>query len=163
MNNRMRGFTLQPGHPNEIAGGKRPMHTLHSYLVTVPGPELLPLAEKTGGAPHPAQLLAVGGTPGAHRQPQTNLQVLDHLLRERMDPQDALDAPRWARSERSTGVDVERRAPDALGESFRRAGVPTTGIEGWHGQMGRSYLALVEPNGVAVAADLRGEGSALVL
>lgn len=148
MNNRMRGFTLQPGHPNEIAPAKRPMHTLHSYLVST-------------AAPAP-RLLAAGGTPGAHRQPQTNVQVLDHVLREDMDPQDALDAPRWSRSETSAGVDVEQRHLDSLCDTFREAGIPTAAIEAWHGQMGRSYLAVVEEHGVAAAADLRGEGAALV-
>lgn len=38
-NNRMAGFSLMPGHPNEIAPGKRPMHTLNCYLVTRRAPD----------------------------------------------------------------------------------------------------------------------------
>ena len=92
-NNRMRGFSLEEGHP-ERAGGREAPHAhapqLHRHL----DPDL-PLAGEASG-PRDGELVAVGGTPGAHRQPQTNVQVLDAVLRRGTDPQDALDAARWA-------------------------------------------------------------------
>ena len=58
-NNRAgRGFSLTPGHPNEIAPGKRTMHTLNCYMATRDG-----------------QPVIVGGTPGGDHQPQCNLQT----------------------------------------------------------------------------------------
>jgi gamma-glutamyltranspeptidase/glutathione hydrolase len=78
-NNRAgRGFSLTPGHPNEIAPGKRTMHTLNCYLATKDG-----------------QAVMVGGTPGGDHQPQCNLQILTNLIDFGMDPQAAVEAPRW--------------------------------------------------------------------
>jgi gamma-glutamyltranspeptidase/glutathione hydrolase len=144
-NNRMLGFRLEPGHPNELQPGKRPLHTLHSYLVT-----------RRNGS-----LAVVGGTPGGHRQPQANLQVLDGILRERMDPQDALDLPRWSVGPMRGGpptVEVETREPDTLGTTFRDAGIPVDAFPAWDGRMGRAYVATIGPDGIAAAGDLRGEG-----
>lgn len=78
-NNRAgRGFSLTPGHPNEIAPGKRTMHTLNCYLATRDGEPVI-----------------IGGTPGGDQQPQTNLQILTGLLDFGLDPQAATEAPRW--------------------------------------------------------------------
>jgi len=164
-NNRMCGFTLRPGHPNELAAGKRPMHTLHSYIATLDGPEPLPLAAKTGVERAPSVLRMVGGTPGAHRQPQTNLQVLDAILGRGEEPQFALDAPRWSLAEPgATGgiVDIERRWPDDLGNELRAAGITTQDQAPWW-TTGRAYVATIDHRGIAAAADPRGEGLALVM
>jgi gamma-glutamyltranspeptidase/glutathione hydrolase len=81
MNNRAgRGFSLQPGHPNVVAPGKRTMHTLLTYLVT----------DATTG-----DLELVGNTPGGDGQPQWNAQALVHLLDHGMTPGEAVSAPRW--------------------------------------------------------------------
>jgi len=78
LNNRGRGFTLEEGHPNVLAGGKRPMHTLNCYLLMREG-----------------ALYAVGNTPGGDMQPQWNAQVICSLLDFGMDAQQAVTAPRW--------------------------------------------------------------------
>ncbi len=162
MNNRLWGFDLRPGSPNELAPGKRPIHTLHSYLVTeeMPGPTQFQVS--AGARPVPPALRLVGGTPGAHRQVSTNLQVLDHVLRRGSDVQDALDAPRWALGPDGT-VEVETREPDHLGDEFRAAGVDVTSFDGWDGRMGRAYVARTRPGMVEAAGDLRGEGGVAVL
>jgi gamma-glutamyltranspeptidase / glutathione hydrolase len=78
-NNRAgRGFNLTPGHANEIAPGKRAMHTLNCYLATREG-----------------QPVIIGGTPGGDFQPQCGLQILTNLIDFGMDPQAAVEAPRW--------------------------------------------------------------------
>lgn len=103
-NNRAgRGFSLTPGHPNEIAPGKRTMHTLNCYLATKAG-----------------QPVIVGGTPGGDHQPQCNLQILTNLIDFGMDPQVAVEAPRWwsfpgtdpATVDREMELRVEAEMPD---------------------------------------------------
>lgn len=150
-NNRAAGFTLQRGHPNDAAPGKRPMHTLHSYLVT----------DSASG-----ELRLVGGAPGAHRQPTTNLQMIDAVLRQGMDPQDALDLPRWSVGSRWNGtstVELESRPGSELAKEFERNGIIVRPEAGWHGKMGRASLATASEAGIASGSDLRGEGAALVL
>jgi gamma-glutamyltranspeptidase / glutathione hydrolase len=148
-NNRAFGFTLQDGHLNDIAPGKRPMHTLHCYLAT---------------NADDGRLRVVGGAPGAHRQPTTNLQLLDALIRRDTDPQDALDQPRWAVGfghDRRT-VELEMRPGSQLPAAFEAAGIAVEPFAGWDGKMGRASIAKVHDGGVAVGSDLRGEGTALV-
>lgn len=82
LNNRAglpQGFTLEEGHPNCLAPGKRPMHTLNTYLIT-----------------KDASIFAAGNTPGGDNQPQWNFQVIVDLLDFGMGPQAAAEAPRWS-------------------------------------------------------------------
>lgn len=78
MNSRLQCFNLNPNSPNCLAPGKRPLHTLNCYLVHKDGEPVL-----------------VGGTPGAHWQVQTNLQVLVNILEFGMNVQEAVEAPRF--------------------------------------------------------------------
>ena len=79
LNNRAgRGFTLDAGHPNRLAGGKRTMHTLNCYLVTKEGKPVI-----------------VGGTPGGDQQPQWNMQTIVNLVDFDLNVQEAAEAPRW--------------------------------------------------------------------
>jgi gamma-glutamyltranspeptidase/glutathione hydrolase len=78
LNNRMRYWHLAPGHPNRLEPGKRVRHTMNPPLVLKDG-----------------DLKVVFGTPGADGQVQTNLQVLTSLLDFDLDPQQAVEAPRW--------------------------------------------------------------------
>jgi gamma-glutamyltranspeptidase/glutathione hydrolase len=78
LHNRGWGFRLDPGHPNGLAPGKRPMHTL------MPGFAL------RNGRPWLAF-----GTRGADAQPQTCLQLLVGMLDLGLEAQAAMEAPRW--------------------------------------------------------------------
>jgi gamma-glutamyltranspeptidase/glutathione hydrolase len=155
-NNRAgRGFSLTPGHPNMIAPGKRTMHTLNCYLATRDG-----------------QPVIIGGSPGGDHQPQCGLQILTNLIDFGMDPQAAVEAPRWwsfpgtdpATLDREMELRVEAEMPEAtvrgleaLGHRVvqRRPGVYD----------GKVQLIIRDPQrGVLMgASDPRGDGHAVGL
>ena len=78
LQNRAACFTLEPGHRNEAAGGKRPRHTIIPAFLT------------RGGAP-----VGPFGVMGGDMQPQGHLQVVSAMVDYGLNPQSALDAPRW--------------------------------------------------------------------
>ena len=119
LHNRGIGFSLEAGHPAELAPGRRPPHTLAPALVTRDG-----------------RLHAVLGTMGGDSQPQVVLQLLARLLHAGQSPGTAIRSPRWSLG--AGGFDVwddpdpsttiEWDAPDtwesglaALGHVVRRA------------------------------------------
>ncbi len=78
LQNRAAGFVEDEGHPNRLAPGRRPFHTI------IPGMLL------EGG-----RLLGPFGVMGGAMQPQGHVQVVLRLVDHGDDPQAALDAPRW--------------------------------------------------------------------
>lgn len=72
-------FVLEDGHPNALAPGKRPRTTLVSYLVC------------EGGVP-----VITVGCPGGDDQAQADLQLILNVLVFAMDPQQAVEAPRFS-------------------------------------------------------------------
>ena len=79
LNNRAgRGFSLEPGHLNAIAPGKKTMHTLNCYAMFKDG-----------------RPWVVGGTPGGDRQPQWNVQAITGMIDFDMTVREAVDTPSW--------------------------------------------------------------------
>lgn len=78
LQNRGFDFSLNKEHPNYIEGGKKTYHTI------IPGFLL-----KDGKAVGPF------GVMGGYMQPQGHLQVVTNMIDFDLNPQDALDAPRW--------------------------------------------------------------------
>jgi gamma-glutamyltranspeptidase/glutathione hydrolase len=82
LQNRGAGFSLDPAHPNALAPGKRPFHTIMPAMLFGPA-----------GAAEPPRF--VYGVMGGPMQPQGHVQVACNLLDFGCDVQEALDAPRW--------------------------------------------------------------------
>ena len=79
LSTRIEMFNLEEGHPNVLAPGKRPRTTLISYLVLKEGVPIMTI-----------------GCPGGDHQIQGNIQLVLNTLLFGMDPQEAIEAPRFA-------------------------------------------------------------------
>jgi gamma-glutamyltranspeptidase / glutathione hydrolase len=137
------GFTLEPGHPNAIAPGKRPLHTLIPGLVT-----------------NDAALWAVYGNMGGFMQPQGQVQVLVNLHDHGMTPQAAVDHPRHRHD--SGVLLVEGRVPEAEVEKLRRWGHRVEVGPRYAIPTGGAQVVRVLDDGVrAAGSDPRKDGCAL--
>lgn len=105
--NRGSGFSLDPSHPNHVAGGKRPFHTI------------LPAMLMRQGRP-----LAALGVVGADMQPQGQLQVISDLLDRQANPQAAMDAPRWRIAQDDGRIRLEAGVPAAVAAELAALGHP---------------------------------------
>jgi gamma-glutamyltranspeptidase/glutathione hydrolase len=118
LNNRMGCFSLDSNSPNRLAPGKRPMHTLNSWMLL------------ENGMPH-----VVGGTPGSFWQVQTNLQLISNLVDLGLPLQMAIDAPRWTMGGQTSwseaNLSLEARFGEAVADSLRQRGHKVELIGDW--------------------------------
>ncbi|MBK5934688.1 gamma-glutamyltransferase 2 [Rhodovulum imhoffii] len=138
--NRGAGFSLHEGHPNEAAGGKRPMHTIIPAMLKRNGKLLMPF-----------------GVMGGAYQPNGHVRVLTNMADYGLDPQAAIDAPRSFAD--ADGLQVERgydvTVRDALSRMGHNVTVPQV-------PLGGAQAILIDPSGVLQgASDPRKDGCAL--
>lgn len=145
LQNRGAGFVLDGRHPNVIAPGKRPFHTLTPMMVT-----------DAGG------LRMTIGTPGGHGQPQFLTQVYQNIFTFGMTPQQAVEAPRFIHN---TGVrsQIEDRVAGDVLEALRGRGHQVQPAGGWTATFGGVQVILIDPASGArrTGADPRREGYAV--
>ena len=154
MNNRMAYWHLKPSHANHLAPGKRVRHTMNAPMIFKDG-----------------KLWGVLGTPGGDNQVQVNLQVLVAMLDLDLDPQTAIELPRWTSSQSGQSANFPHECDGALtvesdfGEEVLGAleskGHRLQRVGPLEGPCAMQAVRLM-PNGVRVAAsDTRRDGWAL--
>jgi gamma-glutamyltranspeptidase/glutathione hydrolase len=142
LQNRGVGFSLTPGHPNVLAGGKRPFHTIIPGFLT------------QDGAP-----LAAFGVMGGPIQPPGHVQTLVRLLTYRMNPQAALDAPRW-KCNGGLSIDLEPSADPALRAGLAALGHALKSVADSYMDFGAGQMIVRIDGGYAAASDPRRDGQA---
>ena len=145
LQNRGALFTLEDGHPNQVAAGKRPFHTLSPLLVLEDG-----------------RLAFTLGTPGGDSQPQSLLQIVNALLLFGMTPQEAIEAPRYRFTSGAT-VQMEHRIPVEVRNELTALGHQIRVIQGWTATFGGAQMIRVEPGfgTLTVGSDPRREAYGL--
>jgi gamma-glutamyltranspeptidase/glutathione hydrolase len=145
LHNRGSLFSLDQGHPNLVAPGKRPFHTLTPMM-----------ALRDGG------LAFTLGTPGGDSQTQSLLQIVHNLLLFGMTPQESLEAARF-RSLEGLRVAVEDRIPSATRSALEARGHELRVVSGWTATFGGAQMILLEPGSrtLTAAAGPRREAYAI--
>ena len=143
LHNRGSSFLLDPGHPNAIAPGKRPMHTI------IPG-----MLMRDGRAEMPF------GVMGGHYQALGQAVLLESVLGHGLDLQEAMQLPRYFPRPGTSIVEYESTLPPATAQGLRDLGYtlerPTRPIGG------AQAIRIDWQEGVLIgASDPRKDGCAL--
>lgn len=140
MNDRMENFRFDPAHANCLEGGKRPYHTI------IPG-----FLSKEGKAVGPFGIM------GGFMQPQAHVQVVENLIDWHLNPQQALDSPRWQWIG-GKKIDIEADVPPAEVLKLIRRGHEVT-VKADLTAMGRGQMILRAPDGTLCGAtEKRSDG-----
>lgn len=153
LQNRGHNFRLDPQHPNCLAPRKRPYHTIIPALVT-------------RAADH--SLYAAYGVMGGFMQPQGHVQVLSALVDHGLDPQAALDLPRFCIDVEESGgrVAIEDGMPQSTFDGLAKMNHPVYAVSGYDRALfGRGQIILRDPESGALCAgsDPRADGCAMAL
>ena len=142
LQNRGAGFSLEQGHANEVAGGKRPFHTIIPGFMTRDG-----------------QPLATFGVMGGPIQPPGHVQTVVRMVDYAMNPQAALDAPRW-KVNMGRSIDLESSADGTLREGLIALGHRLESVPDSYMDFGAGQVILRAENGYIAASDPRRDGQA---
>ena len=147
--NRGASFSLDPKHPNCLAPGKRPFHTLNPGIY------------RKGG-----RTRMVYGTQGADGQPQTLAAVLTRLIDYEMDPLDALAQPRFLLgktfSDARDSLKLEADVGPAVLEALALRGHAISTVDAHSPLMGHpGAIVLDADGGMRGAHDPRSDGYAI--
>ena len=151
LQNRGHNFNLDPGHPNALAPGKRPYHTIIPGMMTRDG-----------------RLIGPFGVMGGFMQPQGHVQVVLALADDGLDPQAALDRPRFCIGDGTAGgrVSLEAGIPAATVAALAAMGHPVDSVSGYERALfGRGQIILRDPDSGVLygGSDPRADGCAMSL
>jgi gamma-glutamyltranspeptidase/glutathione hydrolase len=152
LQNRGHNFSLDPAHPNVLAPGKRPYHTIIPAMITS----------------DPSQsLFASFGVMGAFMQPQGHVQVF-LALADGLNPQSALDLPRFCITDGTAGgqVALEEGIPEKTIADLERRGHDIRRVTGYERALfGRGQVILRDDQTHVLkgGSDPRSDGCAMTL
>jgi len=142
LHNRAANFSFVRGHVNELAGGKRPYHTIIPGFLTKDGNPVGPF-----------------GVMGGFMQPQGHVQVVMNTVDFGMNPQTALDAPRFCWKQGKM-IDIESNVdPDVLADLSKRGHDLTPVDPGVTNPFGRGQIIWrTEAGTLCGGTEPRGDG-----
>lgn len=144
LQNRGNNFSLDPNHHNALEPGKKTYHTIIPGFLTRDNMPIGPF-----------------GVMGGFMQPQGHVQVVMNTIDFKLNPQAALDAPRW-RWVKEKSVEVERSFPFHIAEELTRIGHNINiGLD--FGEFGRGQIIWRDDHGVlAGGTEPRADGTIAV-
>ena len=153
LQNRGHNFSLDPAHPNALAPRKRPYHTIIPAMVTRESDN---------------SLFASYGVMGGFMQPQGHVQVLSALKDAGLDPQSALDLPRFCIDVDESGgrVAIEEGMPKETMDALKKMGHSIYEVKGYERALfGRGQVILrdAETGVLCAGSDPRADGCAMSL
>ncbi|MFO8110017.1 MAG: gamma-glutamyltransferase, partial [Thermoplasmata archaeon] len=139
LQNRGTSFSLDPSHSNSLEPGKRPFHTIIPGFITLNGSPMGPF-----------------GVMGGHMQPQGHVQVVSNMIDFGMNPQAALDSPRWM-WEKERKVLTEPSMPEHVVQGLYRRGhgINYTPLKGY---FGRGQIILKADEAYCAGTEPRADG-----
>jgi len=115
LSTRIEMFNCEEGHPNVVEPGKRPRTTLVNYIISKDGQPVMTV-----------------GCPGGDNQAQANVQLMLNVILFGMDPQQAVEAPRFSTQSNVNSfyphvyhpgrLDLEQAIPETTAEQLRAMG-----------------------------------------
>jgi gamma-glutamyltranspeptidase/glutathione hydrolase len=150
LQNRGHNFNLDPNHPNALEPRKRPYHTIIPAMVT-----------REDGS-----LYASYGVMGGFMQPQGHVQALCALIDDGLDPQSALDLPRFCIDVEESGgrVALEEGIPANVVSELQKMGHPVYLVSGYDRSLfgrGQVILRYPETGVLCGGSDPRADGCAM--
>ena len=133
MQNRGHDFTLNPDDPNALGPRKKCYHTIIPGFLTKDGKPVGPF-----------------GVMGGYMQPQGHVQVVTNLVDFNLNPQQALDAPRWQWLRDKTFIVESRFSPEIAGALSRRGHDVSVSLD--TPAFGRGQIIIRLDNGVLIGA-----------
>ncbi|MEZ4631477.1 MAG: gamma-glutamyltransferase family protein [Deinococcales bacterium] len=145
LQNRGAGFVLTEGHPNQVAGGKRPFHTIIPAFLTAKDQPLMSF-----------------GVMGGPMQPQGHIQMVIRLVDYQQNPQSASDAPRWQVMEHGQ-VMLEKGISQEVREDLSAKGHQLMVENPQHSAAmgGAQLIYKLEAGGYVTGSDHRKDGQAV--